>query len=196
MQSSPQKPTPPSSSPAPRNLPSKPKGAFVHLVDYTSPTSLTTALQGVHTVTSTIAAFDASFATSQIALLEAAKVAGTFDVKVKAGTADLPGDGTVEVTFPRTQDIGRFVAASLDSPQWKEEMGMGGTTMTYREVVGVAEKVTGRELLVKCNGKAAMERMMEEIEESRLYSLIRISMSKGDWKVEPSLNERFPEIKP
>ena len=70
---------------------------------------------------------------------------------MKAGTADLPGDGTSRLTSTRTQDIGHFVAAVLNLEKWETQMGMVGSTMSYHEVVGAIEKVTRRKMLVKHN---------------------------------------------
>ncbi|KAL7927056.1 hypothetical protein ACQKWADRAFT_308974 [Trichoderma austrokoningii] len=51
------------------------KGAAVKVVDYASHEQLTKALEGVHTVLSCIWTYDSAIATSQLALLEAAKEA-------------------------------------------------------------------------------------------------------------------------
>ena len=60
----------------------------------------------------------------------------TFIINMKAGTADLPGDWNSKLTFTRTQDIEKLVAAALDLDRWEEEMGMVESTMSYNEVVG------------------------------------------------------------
>ena len=86
----------------------------------------------------------------------------TFVVNMKAGTADLPGDGSSKMTFTRTHDIGEFVAAALDLPKWEEEMGMVGSTMSYNEVVDAIEKVTRRNMLVKYNSEEDLEKMISE----------------------------------
>lgn len=51
------------------------KGAVVRVVDYNSHEQLTKALEGIHTVLSCIWSYDSAIATSQLALLEAAKEA-------------------------------------------------------------------------------------------------------------------------
>lgn len=68
----------------------------------------------------------------------------TFAINMKAGTADLPGDGSNRLTFTMTRDIGKLVAAAMDLERWEEEMGMVGNTMSYNEVVGTIEKATKR----------------------------------------------------
>lgn len=59
------------------------------------------------------------------------------------------------MTFTRTQDVSLFVVAALGLEKW-EEMGMGmvGDEHTFYEVVEVAERATGRKLLVKTNSTA------------------------------------------
>ncbi|MCJ1471954.1 hypothetical protein MMC13_000596 [Lambiella insularis] len=68
------------------------KGVAVHPVDYKDHQSLFKALHGVHTVISAIAALDESLATSQLALLEAAREVGAkrFAPSEFVGMKDLP----------------------------------------------------------------------------------------------------------
>lgn len=75
-------------------------------------------------------------------------------VDIPAGTADIPGDGKAPIPFTSTQDVGRFVAASLDLENWEPISGMAGDKKTYDEVVEIAERVTGgkRKILRKYTG--------------------------------------------
>lgn len=66
-----------------------------------------------------------------------------FIVDIPAGTADIPGDGKTPVPFTSTQDVGRFVAASLDLERWEPVSGMAGDKKTYEEVVEIVERITG-----------------------------------------------------
>jgi len=59
-------------------------------------------------------------------------------------TAILPGLGEDKVAFTEVNDVGRFVAASLDLPQWPKQLNMVGDKFTYNEVVVIAEKVRGK----------------------------------------------------
>lgn len=115
---------------------------------------------------------------------------------MKAGTADLPGDGSNKMTFTRTQDIGKFVAAALDLEKWEEEMGMVGSTMSYNEVVGAIEKVTKRKMLVKHNTEEELAKMIKEDEGARFYNQVRLSIAQGEAPVEPTLNKLAPDVKP
>lgn len=80
-------------------------------------------------------------------------------VDIPAGIADIPGDGRMPVSFTSTQDVGRFVAASLDLEHWEPVSGMAGDKKTYDEVVEIAERVTG--------GKKKVLRRYTSIEELR-----------------------------
>ena len=120
----------------------------------------------------------------------------TFIINMKAGTADLPGDGSNKLTFTRTQDIGKLVAAALDLVKWEEEMGMVGSTMSYNEVVGAIEKVTKRKMLVKHNTEEELEKMIEEDAGARFYNQVRLSIAQGEAPVQPTLNKLAPDVKP
>lgn len=65
-------------------------------------------------------------------------------VDVENCSATIPGDGNNPIVMTRTEDIGAFVAASLDLPKWPEVSRMRGDRMTYNEIVAVAEKVRGQ----------------------------------------------------
>lgn len=120
----------------------------------------------------------------------------TFVINMKAGTADLPGDGNSKVTFTRTQDIGKFVAAALDLEKWEDEMGMVGSTMSYNEVVTAIEKVTRRKMLRKETPEEELKKMIREDEGAKFYNQVRLSIAQVGAPVEPTLNKLAPEIKP
>lgn len=246
-------------------------------MDYTSPSSLTAALAGVHTVLSLIGGSASALRDGQLALIAAAKQAGVkrfapsefalkgggyglelyagkkevwdavvgsgmeftrfscgifmgflgtgtpkgvtevgrwegagsgeeealgglrawdFVVNVRAGTADLPGDGRREVGFTDTRDVARFVEKALGMEVWPEELGMRGVLMDWRALVGVLERVQGREFLVRENGVEEMERVAREFERKRFYNQVRIALVNGEGVVGDELNRAFPDIKP
>ena len=101
------------------------------------------------------------------------------------------------MTFTRTQDIGRFVAAALDLDKWEEDMGMVRSMASYNEVIDAIEKVTGgRKMLVKKNSIQELEKMIEEEPAARFFNQVRLKLATGQGTVEPTLNGLFPEIKP
>ena len=119
-----------------------------------------------------------------------------FVVNVKAGTADLPGDGRGKVVFTDTRDVARFVEAALGMERWPEELGMRGDLMDWREMVGVLEEVQGRKFLVRENSVEEMERVARELEGKRFYNQVRVAFANGEGVVGDELNQAFPEIKP
>ena len=119
-----------------------------------------------------------------------------FVINIKAGTADLPGDGNTKMTFTRVQDVGKFVAAALDLDKWEEEMGMVGSTMSYSEVIGAIEKVTGRKMLVKENSEEELKEMIQEDGGAAFYNQVRLSIAQGGIQVEPTLNKLVPDVQP
>jgi hypothetical protein len=117
-----------------------------------------------------------------------------FVVNVRAGTADLPGDGRVKVVFTDTRDVARFVEKALGMERWPEELGMRGDLMDWREVIGVLEDIQGRKFLVKENSVEDMERVAREVEGKRFYNQVRVALVKGESVVGDELNQAFPEI--
>lgn len=237
-------------------------GVTVKPVDYASIPSLTSALQGVHTVIITLASYDHTFATSQLNLLEAAKETGVkrfapseyahlhynsidlyqpkkvvwdavqqsgleytkfacglfmnclstgtpkgetealaglrpwnFIINMKAGTADVPGDGNAKMAVTEINDVCRFIVASLDLDYWDEESGIVGESLSCNEIIETVEKVTGRKVLMKYNSMEEMERGATE-PGRRFYEQVRMAIARGEFVVTPSLNETLPQTKP
>lgn len=119
-----------------------------------------------------------------------------FVVNVKAGTADLPGDGTHKVAFTDTRDVARFVERALEMEAWPEELGMRGDVMDWREMVEVLEEVQGRKFLVRQNGVEDMEKVAREVEGKRFYNQVRVALVRGDGLVGDELNQAFPDVRP
>jgi hypothetical protein len=119
-----------------------------------------------------------------------------FVVNVKAGTADVPGDGKGKVVFTDTRDVARFVEAALGMEAWPEELGMRGDVMSWREMVAVLEEVQGRKFLVRENEVEEMERVAREVEGKRFYNEVRVALVKGEGVVGEELNKAFPDIRP
>ena len=62
----------------------------------------------------------------------------------------MPGDGNAKLALTRTQDIGAFVAGSVELKTWEEETGVVGKSLTYQELIEKIEAVTERKISVKC----------------------------------------------
>lgn len=89
---------------------------------------------------------------------------GNVFIDARAGTADIPGDGTTKVTFTSAQDTARFVAESLDLEKWDEVSGIVGETTTFEEVVDIVDRVTGKKMVrtyVMQGGGERAEKLLE-----------------------------------
>lgn len=98
---------------------------------------------------------------------------GKLFIDARAGTANIPGDGTAKITFTSAQDTGKFVAASLDLDRWEEVSGIVGQTTTWNEVVDVADAITGKRFLRTYLREGGGERA-EKILENRFFAEVRI----------------------
>ncbi|GAB7349707.1 hypothetical protein MBLNU459_g0448t1 [Dothideomycetes sp. NU459] len=117
-------------------------------------------------------------------------------VNVRAGTADLPGDGSAKAVFTEMTDVARFTVAALDLDTWPEELGMRGQVLSFREVAEVVGKVQGRQFLFKETSLEEMARVAEEQPAKRFYNQTRIRVAEGWAMVGDELNVAFPAIKP
>jgi nucleoside-diphosphate-sugar epimerase len=57
--------------------------------------------------------------------------------------AIIPGDGNTPVVLTHSTDVGKFVAAALDIPQWQEVSLVVGDKLTLNELVKHAEAAAG-----------------------------------------------------
>jgi hypothetical protein len=57
--------------------------------------------------------------------------------------AAVPGFGDVPVVFTHSSDIVKFVVASLDLAQWREESFVLGEKLTWHEFIRLAEDAKG-----------------------------------------------------
>ncbi|RMY34505.1 hypothetical protein D0866_05213 [Hortaea werneckii] len=89
-----------------------------------------------------------------------------FVLNLRAGTADLPGDGSAKVV-------------------WTE----------MREVLEIVQRVQSRKFLVRENSIEEMEDLAQE-EGKRFYNQVRVALVKGYCDVPDDLNRMFPEIQP
>ena len=62
---------------------------------------------------------------------------------VENARVGVPGDGSAHVVLTRAEDVGKFVAASLELETWSEVSRMVGDRKTLNEVVKEAEAVRG-----------------------------------------------------
>ncbi len=119
-----------------------------------------------------------------------------FVVNMRAGTADLPGDGTAPIVFTEMRDIATFVYNALSLEQWPEVMGMGGDVKSYRDMLSIIERVQGRGFLVKENSVDEMKAQAAGDPGKTFYNQVRIALAEGWGEVPDTLNRAFPDVKP
>jgi nucleoside-diphosphate-sugar epimerase len=62
--------------------------------------------------------------------------------------AALPGDGEASVTFLHSTNVAKYIAALLDEEKrWPEFSAFASDKLTWNEVVGIAERITGKSSL-------------------------------------------------
>lgn len=116
-----------------------------------------------------------------------------FVVNVRAGTADYALDGHAPLAWTDMRDIARFVWRSLDLEKWPVESSMRGDVQSFRDIVGMLEKIQGRKFLVRENSLEKLEREAE-VPRMRFYNQARILLAKGWAMVGDELNAAFPDV--
>ena len=116
-------------------------------------------------------------------------------LNLKAGTADLPGDGTGMSCFTDMRDIALFVFRALDLETWPEQLGMRGDVKSFKQVVEICEKVQGRKWLTRNN---SLEELAAKCDDpgKAFYNQTRLQFAKGLGMVGDELNKAFPDVKP
>jgi nucleoside-diphosphate-sugar epimerase len=59
--------------------------------------------------------------------------------------AIIPGDGNTPVVLTHSTDVGKFIAAALDIPEWREKSLVIGDKLTLNELVERAEEAAKSE---------------------------------------------------
>ncbi|KAJ3550898.1 hypothetical protein NM688_g4974 [Phlebia brevispora] len=126
-----------------------------------------------------------------------------FVLDVEACTAEIPGDGNIGVALTRIEDIGEFVAASLDLEKWPEVSQMAGDVKTHNQMVSIAEAVRGKKFEVTYepveklkaqrnpNASDLYGKFLNALAEAKLL----ITTGRYDFK-DPNLNKLCPQVKP
>jgi hypothetical protein len=97
----------------------------------------------------------------------------TIGVDFNKGEADIVGTGDESFCITRGEDVGRFVAAALDLEKWDEKLEMVGSRTTWNELIKLGEQVRERKFNIK-----------------------RTSIDEALKDIEPTLNQKFPQIVP
>lgn len=120
-----------------------------------------------------------------------------FILNMKAGTADLPGDGTTRFCITDTNDVARYILASLNLDSWPEISGMRGDVKSFKEIIAIAERVQGRKFLSKETTKAGLQNQIENTPATSFYNQVRMRLVEDEWALVPdTLNSLIPAIRP
>lgn len=118
-----------------------------------------------------------------------------FVLNMKAGTADLPGDGTAPVAWTDMRDVAVFVYEALSLPSWPENLNLRGSLQSFRQILAIVEKVQDRRFLVRENPLEDLRAMAKDPEKT-FYNQVRAALAEGYGDVSDNLNQRYPDIKP
>lgn len=116
-----------------------------------------------------------------------------FVLNLRAGTADLPGDGSAKVAWTEMRDVATFMFHALSLPHWPENLNMRGDLRSFREVLEIVQRVQGRKFLVRENNVEEMEDLAQE-EGKGFYNQVRVALVKGYCDVPDDLNRMFPDV--
>jgi hypothetical protein len=119
-----------------------------------------------------------------------------FVINMKAGTADLPADGSAPMVFTDMRDVATFVYRALSLERWEESMGMRGDVKSFREVLEIVERVQNRKFLVRENSVQQMQEQAAGDPGKVFYNQVRIGLTEGWSMVPDTLNQAFPDFKP
>jgi uncharacterized protein YbjT (DUF2867 family) len=121
-----------------------------------------------------------------------------FAFDLKAGTAVFPGDGLRKVIFTTMQDVGRYVAASLDLPRWPPESRIVGDRLSFVEAAKLVETICGQDLRITPISLEDLSSVLknEQSVGERFYYQLLLAIANGRMDFEPTLNDLCPDIKP
>ncbi|KAK7214072.1 hypothetical protein V2G26_021250 [Clonostachys chloroleuca] len=137
---------------------------------------------------------------------------GTLVIDIPHVKAGIPGTGDELITLTYTLDVARFVIAALDLFKWPRELRVVGETLTFNQLITLAENATGKKFDVRYDS-------LETLKQSRItelpghmndykkcpkevlltfLSIFQRWMAEGlaSIPIEGSLNGKFPDIKP
>ena len=109
------------------------------------------------------------------------------------------GTGDEPFCVTRAQDVGRFVAAALDLDKWDPISGMVGTRTTWNELIRLGERVRHRKFNIKqVTVDEALSTRDPNLADQfpNFMQEVYVGMCQGEFDVEPTLNQKFPQIVP
>ena len=121
-----------------------------------------------------------------------------FAIDLRAGTATFPGDGSNKVVLTTIQDIGRFVAASLELPKWQPESRIVGDKLSFIDVALLVKEICGLDLHITYISSEELLATLEDKHSTseRFYYQLLLSIAIGRLDFESTLNDMCPDIRP
>jgi uncharacterized protein YbjT (DUF2867 family) len=122
-----------------------------------------------------------------------------FILNIRDGVITFPGNGDQKIVFTTMQDIGAFVAASLDLPKWDPISRIAGDRISGNELVDLVQRVTGRALKVVKVPPAEISSTLQSGDldfGSKFYYQLLDAIAKERIDFEPTFNAAVPHIHP
>lgn len=132
-------------------------------------------------------------------------------VDMENNTAAIPGSGNAALPLTYSQDVAKFVAASLTLPKWKPKTYLVGDKVTWIELVALAEEIKGVKFNVTYDSADLLKQgLVTELPSHKaIYPSIPKELLQGamaaygvmfdtgafDVKPEHTIDQEFPEIK-
>lgn len=112
------------------------------------------------------------------------------------GTATLFGGGERPVSFIALRDVARFAVAALDHPSARNaELELGGPeAIAPRDVVALAERITGRPIETTAVPSAALEAAYAGASDpvQKTFAALQLGVARGDVVPMEAMLQRFP----
>ncbi|KAK5045509.1 hypothetical protein LTR84_009127 [Exophiala bonariae] len=121
----------------------------------------------------------------------------TVGIFMDKGAATLVKDGNDELVFSRLQDIVPLVVKSLDLPKWEHDSFIVGDRTTFKNILNVAQQVTGRSFEVKYLSEHDIDQglqssdIIEKLSSQFYKALANRELSFGQGQ---TLNKTFPNV--
>ncbi|PSR74421.1 hypothetical protein PHLCEN_2v9833 [Hermanssonia centrifuga] len=122
-----------------------------------------------------------------------------FVFDVENYSAKIPGDGNSEISWTRGEDVGAFVAASLELESWPEVSWMAGDRKSFNEILKLAEKIRGKTFDVTFSSADDLRKQLQPNPPSMMtnfYNQVLLQMIEEFGPTEPNLNALCPQVKP
>jgi hypothetical protein len=130
---------------------------------------------------------------------------GSFLISLASGTAELlkKDDGTCpRITLTEMNNIGEFVAASLDLEKWERDMNIVGSTIRLDKLLIIAEIATKKKFKTVDLTKEDLETQVQALDETdfmkRLWidlKLMVLDDESGKGYLEPVVKRLCPDVK-